>query len=48
MEKVIGIGDFFFQAKGPAALTKWYEQHLGIVPPPPDYLIVRAAQIIRG
>lgn len=30
MEKVAGIGGFFFRAKDPAALGKWYQQHLGI------------------
>lgn len=30
MEKVAGIGGFFFRAHDPAALGRWYEQHLGI------------------
>ena len=30
MEKVAGIGGFFFRAKDPKALTLWYQQHLGI------------------
>src|SRR5580692_2423950 len=30
MEKVTGIGGFFFRAKDPKALTLWYQQHLGI------------------
>lgn len=30
MEKVLGIGGFFWRAKDPIALGKWYEQHLGI------------------
>ena len=33
-EKVVGIGGFFFRSKDPAALGKWYEQHLGITPSP--------------
>ncbi len=33
-EKVLGIGGFFFRAKDPAALTKWYDEHLGITPSP--------------
>lgn len=33
-EKVTGIGGFFFRAKDPAALAKWYEEHLGINPSP--------------
>jgi glyoxylase I family protein len=30
MEKVLGIGGLFFRAKDPAALGKWYLEHLGI------------------
>lgn len=31
MEKVTGIGGFFFRAKDPKALSLWYQQHLGIL-----------------
>lgn len=31
MEKVLGIGGFFWRSKDPKALGKWYEQHLGII-----------------
>src|SRR5438477_8423509 len=34
MEKVTGIGGFFFRAKDPKTLGLWYEQHLGILPIP--------------
>jgi catechol 2,3-dioxygenase-like lactoylglutathione lyase family enzyme len=34
MEKVTGIGGFFFRAKDPKALALWYQQHLGILPVP--------------
>jgi predicted enzyme related to lactoylglutathione lyase len=34
MEKVSGIGGFFFRAKDPKALTAWYHQHLGVSPVP--------------
>src|SRR5215472_5654294 len=37
MEKVTGIGGFFFRAKDPKALGRWYEQHLGILPIPTSY-----------
>ena len=37
MEKVTGIGGFFFRAKDPKALGCWYEQHLGILPIPTSY-----------
>jgi glyoxylase I family protein len=30
MEKVAGIGGFFFRARDPKALATWYQQHLGI------------------
>ena len=30
MERVLGIGGFFFRAKDPAALAAWYEANLGI------------------
>lgn len=30
MEKVAGIGGFFFRAQDPAALGRWYLDHLGI------------------
>jgi glyoxylase I family protein len=31
MEKVTGIGGFFFRAKDPKALGLWYQQHLRIL-----------------
>jgi glyoxylase I family protein len=34
MEKVTGIGGFFFRSKDPKALALWYQQHLGISPVP--------------
>ena len=34
MEKVTGIGGVFFRAKDPAALQRWYEERLGVQPPP--------------
>lgn len=37
MEKVTGIGGFFFRAKDPKALGLWYEQHLGVLPIPTSY-----------
>jgi glyoxylase I family protein len=37
MEKVTGIGGFFFRAKDPKALGLWYEQHLGILLVPKSY-----------
>jgi glyoxylase I family protein len=37
IEKVTGIGGFFFRAKDPKALALWYEQHLGILPIPTSY-----------
>jgi predicted enzyme related to lactoylglutathione lyase len=37
MERVTGIGGFFFRAKDPAALAKWYEDNLGVTQVPKDY-----------
>jgi glyoxylase I family protein len=37
MEKVTGIGGFFFRAKDPKALGHWYLQHLGISLTPSSY-----------
>src|SRR4051794_3781357 len=34
MERVTGIGGFFFRAKDPEALTTWYQERLGITPVP--------------
>lgn len=37
MEKVNGFGGFFFRAKDPKALGKWYQDHLGITMEPTSY-----------
>ncbi len=37
MERVTGIGGFFFRARDPAALGRWYAEHLGVSLPPPTY-----------
>ena len=37
MEKVTGIGGFFFRAHDPTALGHWYQQHLGISLTPGSY-----------
>jgi glyoxylase I family protein len=37
MERVAGIGGFFFRSKDPAALAKWYEDNLGVTRTPEDY-----------
>jgi hypothetical protein len=37
MQKVTGIGGFFFRAKDPEALSKWYADNLGIDIPASDY-----------
>lgn len=36
MEKVTGIGGFFFRSKDPDALAAWYSKHLGIDVVPAD------------
>lgn len=37
MEKVTGIGGFFFRSNDTEALARWYEQHLGISVVPQSY-----------
>jgi len=37
MERVEGIGGFFFRASDPEALAAWYAEHLGVLPPPASY-----------
>jgi predicted enzyme related to lactoylglutathione lyase len=37
MERVTGIGGFFFRAKDPDGLAKWYEDKLGVNVVPKDY-----------
>ena len=37
MERVDGIGGFFFRARDPKALAQWYEHNLGILPVPSKY-----------
>ncbi len=37
MERVDGIGGFFFRSKSPKILAKWYADHLGITLTPSDY-----------
>lgn len=37
MAQVTGIGGFFFRARDPEALARWYSANLGIEPVPGDY-----------
>ena len=37
MQRVTGIGGFFFRARDPETLSKWYATHLGVDPVPTDY-----------
>ena len=37
MQRVTGIGGFFFRARDPAALAAWYEERLGVTAAPTTY-----------
>ena len=37
MERVTGIGGFFFRSSAPERSTAWYARHLGVDPPPESY-----------
>jgi predicted enzyme related to lactoylglutathione lyase len=37
MERVTGIGGFFFRARDPEALALWYHERLGVTPVPQTY-----------
>jgi len=37
VERVTGIGGFFFRAEDPEALANWYEERLGVDPVPQSY-----------
>jgi catechol 2,3-dioxygenase-like lactoylglutathione lyase family enzyme len=37
MERVTGIGGFFFRSKDPKALAVWYQERLGVTPVPESY-----------
>ena len=37
MQRVLGIGGFFFKATDADALTRWYAAHLGVGGPPQSY-----------
>ncbi len=37
MERVRGIGGFFFRSSDPSGLQRWYEERLGVKPAPQSY-----------
>src|SRR5437588_12295253 len=37
MDRVNGIGGFFFRARDPVALGQWYDDHLGVTVVPSKY-----------
>lgn len=37
MERVLGVGGFFFRAREPEALARWYADNLGVAPAPQSY-----------
>ena len=44
MERVSGIGGFFFRARDPEALARWYDRHLGVRLTPKEYNATSWAQ----
>jgi glyoxylase I family protein len=40
LARVTGIGGFFFRARDPEALARWYTAHLGVDPVPGDYAVM--------
>ena len=38
MQKVTGIGGFFYKSANPDKLNEWYEKHLGVTQSPPNQL----------
>ena len=40
MQRVQGFGGFFFRARDPEGLAKWYQDHLGIDPAPTNMEMV--------
>ena len=37
MERVVGIGGFFFRSEQPGVVARWYADHLGVVAPGDSY-----------
>jgi glyoxylase I family protein len=37
MARVVGIGGFFFRARDPELLKRWYADHLGVIAPAGNY-----------
>ena len=37
MERVLGIGGFFFKSGQPDVLARWYAEHLGVIGPGESY-----------
>lgn len=37
MERVLGLGGFFWKARDPKAMARWYEEMLGVTRTPTEY-----------
>ena len=48
MQNVQGFGGFFFRAKDPERLAKWYHDHLGINPAPTNMEMAALGDRVRG
>jgi len=44
MERVTGIGGFFFRARNPKELVSWYAEHIGLPVQPDGYVVFQESR----